>query len=242
MFVNNTFFPTAETKCQRFDFVDSLTIEFVASQNFGNGTINYKYLFRFNNIANKWQLEYAEKKECTTEQSIYYFTDYRIVDSLHQGFSMANFSTEKARTMLFTNVNNGVFCYKYKRKHYLDSIEYQISKMRLSNVSSFKNIFTIDHAEEILQDYPVHKTHVTFLNKIAYYLEQMSITMPAIIILEMIVADYPDRTVSYLNLSDALSKNRLKIKAEKIYQQYSKLMKIKGKHNEIPQRVFSITD
>ena len=66
----------------------------------------------------------------------------------------------------------------------------------------------------------------------------MSITMPAIIILETIIDNYPDRTVSYLNLSDALIKNNLKIKAEKLYKQYVKLVKAKGKQKEIPQRQF----
>jgi hypothetical protein len=56
--------------------------------------------------------------------------------------------------------------------------------------------------------------------------------------LETIVANYPDRTVSYLNLSDALAKNNLKIKAEKLYKQYVKFAQTKDKQKEIPQRQF----
>jgi tetratricopeptide (TPR) repeat protein len=99
--------------------------------------------------------------------------------------------------------------------------------MRSAGVESFKNVFTIDHAEEILQDYPVNKITAIFLNNIAYYLEQMSITVPAIAILETVIANYPERTISYLNLCDVLMKNNLKIKAEKIYRQYSQVSKTK---------------
>ncbi|MDR1887612.1 MAG: hypothetical protein LBQ70_06820, partial [Prevotellaceae bacterium] len=63
----------------------------------------------------------------------------------------------------------------------------------------------------------------------------------AIIILETVIAEYPDRTVGYLNLGDALMKNGLKIKARKIYNRYIELMRAKGKQNEIPQRLFAIT-
>jgi hypothetical protein len=232
------FFSTAKTEYQRFDFTDSLKIEFTAKQNLGNETVNYKYIFCLDNFSNKWLLEYAEKKEFTDTQSVYHFTDCPCSDSLKQNFSMENFTMEKSALTLFTNVNKGLFAYRYRKNNYRDSIEIQVNSMKHANVTSFKNIFTVDHAEEILQDYPVHKSNVLFLNNIAYYMEQMSIAMPAIAILEAIIADYPDRTVSYLNLSDALIKNNLKVKAEKIYKQYVKLMKTKGKQNEIPQRLF----
>jgi uncharacterized protein YeeX (DUF496 family) len=237
VFINDTFFST-KTKYQRFDFTDSLKIEFTVQQSFGDETVDYKYIFCFDNFSNKWLLEYAEKKEFTNKQYVYYFTDYPCSDSLKQNFSMENFSAKKSSSALFTFVNKGLFLYRYKKNNYIDSIEIQVNSMKQANVSSFKNIFTVDHAEEILRDYPVCKTNVLFLNNIAYYMEQMSITMPAIAILEAIIADYPDRTVSYLNLSDALSKNRLKVKAEKVYKQYIKLMKTKGKQNEISQRLF----
>jgi hypothetical protein len=238
VFINDMFFSTAKTEYQRFDFTDSLKIEFTAQQSFGNETIEYKYIFCFDNFSNKWLLEYAEKKEFTDKQSVYYFTDCTYSDSLKQNFSMENFSAETSPSALFTSLNKSLFSYRYRKNNYLDSIEIQVNSMKQANVSSFKNIFTVDHAEEILRDYPVHKTNVLFLNNIAYYMEQMSITMPAIAILEAIIADYPDRTVSYLNLSDALSKNNLKVKAEKIYIQYVKQMKAKGKQNEISQRLF----
>jgi tetratricopeptide (TPR) repeat protein len=99
--------------------------------------------------------------------------------------------------------------------------------MKSANVALFANIFTIDHAEEILRDYPVRKSNVPSLNNIAYYLEQMSITMPAIAILETVLDSFPDRDVAYLNLYDALTKMKLKTKAEKLYKQYLKLMNSK---------------
>jgi hypothetical protein len=220
VFVNDTFFSTENTEYQRFDFIDSLKIEFNTTQIAENKTVNYRYIFRFDDFSNKWLLEYAEKKEVTDEQSVYYFTD-----NFPQNFSTESFSTEKSPAILFTNANDQLFTYKYKKKNYLDSIETQVNSMKSAKVSSFGNVFNIDHAEEILNDYPVNKSTVLTLNNTAYYLEQMSITLPAIAILETIINDYPDRAVSYLNLSDALTKNNLKIKAEKIRQRYSKLSK-----------------
>jgi hypothetical protein len=226
VFINDVFFASgiAEYQYQQFTFVDSLKIEFAASRNFDDKTVNHKYLFRFDEFSNKWLLEYAEEKESDAGQSFYRFTD-----DIRQNISMNNFSIEKSPLVLFTNMNARLFVYKYKKKNYLDSIEVQVNNMRLSKAVSFKQIFTIEHVEKILHDYPVHKTTTLPLNNIAYYLEQMSITLPAIVILETVIDNYPDRTVSYLNLSDALKKNNLTIKAEKMYQHYSKLLKTKKK-------------
>jgi hypothetical protein len=222
-FINTEFFPTVETEYQGFEFVDSLGIKFTASQNLENKTVNYKYIFRFNDFLKKWLLEYAEKKEFTSEESVYHFTDCQFTDNLQQNFSMENFSAEKASSILFINGNKGLYSYKYKKRKYLDSIEIQVNNMRLANITTLKKIFTVEHSEEILHDYPISTANVTALNNIAYYLEQMSITMPAIVILETVIANYPKRIVGYLNLGDALTKTNLKVKAEKFYKQYTKL-------------------
>jgi hypothetical protein len=219
VFMNDTFFPVGKSEYQQFDFIDSLKIEFITRQDCDNRTINYRYIFQFNDSMNKWLPVYAEKKEFTTEQSVYYF-----IDTFQHDISMDN-SLKTLSQTLFTSVNNKLFLYKYKNKNYSDSIEIQIKEMKSAKIASFKNIFTVDHAEEILRNYPVNKTNIVFLNNIAYYLEQMSIIMPAITILETIITDYPKRIVCYLNLSDALTKNGLKIKAEKTYRQYCKLLK-----------------
>jgi hypothetical protein len=218
MFINDTFFLPEKADIQSFDFIDSNRIVFNILHVTDDKTINRKCIFRLNNSSNEWLPDYAEKKEVTAEQSVYHFTN-----SFPQNISMCNFSAEQTFESLFSTTNNNVLQYKYRKKNYTDSIEIQVNNMRLANATSFKNIFTIDHAEEILHDYPLNKTNVVFLNNIAYYLEQMSITMPAITILETVITDYPDRTVGYLNLYDALLKNGLKVKAEKIYSQYVKL-------------------
>lgn len=228
VFINDAFFATGKTEYQQFNFVDSLKVELNIVRVSGNKTISYRYIFAYRSPANKWLLEYAESKEFTAEQSVYLFTD-----NFGQDFSLEDFSASS-----FSFSSNSPFRYKYKKNNYLDSIEIQVRNMKSANVASFKNVFTIDHAEEILHDYSILKTNVLFLNNIAYYLEQMSIAVPAIIILETIVANYPDRTVSYLNLSDALAKNNLKIKAEKLYKQYVKFAQTKDKQKEIPQRQF----
>ncbi|MDR1584386.1 MAG: hypothetical protein LBS55_14235 [Prevotellaceae bacterium] len=221
VFSNDIFFSTQKTEYQQFKFIDSLKIEFITSQKIEDKTVDYRYIFCFDNLSNKWLLSYAEKRTFTSEQSIYLFTDH-----FQQNLTMDNFSEEKYLKTLFTNVNGTLYYYKYKKNNYLDSIEIQVSKMRSAGVTSFKNIFTIDHAEEIIQNYPVTKTTVISLNNIAYYLEQMSIAIPAIAILETVIDDYPNRTISYVNLGDALTKNNLKIKAEKMYKQYYKMTEI----------------
>jgi hypothetical protein len=218
IFINDVFFLPVETEYQRLDFIDSLRISFTARQNFANKTVNYKYLFHFSDVADKWLLEYAEKNEFTAGQSVYLFTD-----DVPENFSMDNFSAEKSSSILFMDNSRKLFSYKYKTKQFLDSIEIQVSALISSNVTAFKHVFTVDHAEKILLDYPLSKTTVTPLNNIAYYLEQISITMPAILILETVITDFPNRIVAYRNLSDALTKNNLKVKAEKIYNQYTKL-------------------
>jgi hypothetical protein len=218
VFVNDTFFSTGNAKYQLFNFIDSNKIALDILHVYDNKTINCKYIFRLDDTSDNWLLDYAEKKERDAEQTVYLFTD-----RFPQNISMCDFSAEQTSESLFAKAHDNMFQYKYRKNNYPDSIEIQVNNMRLANTVSFKNIFTVEHAEEILRDYPLHKTNVIFLNNIAYYLERMSITMPAIVILENIIADYPDRTVCYLNLYDALLKNGLKVKAEKIYNQYTKL-------------------
>jgi hypothetical protein len=209
MFVNDNFF--ASDDLSEFYFADSVKMIVRQQQNYEDKTVRYKYIFNLNVSSKKWLLCYAEKKEIAGERCKYLFTD-----SFQQDFSMENFATEHFFSDLFVSGNKNLFRYAYKNKNYLDSISIQVNNMRLSNVVSFKNVFTVEHAEEILQDYPINNLNVTLLNNIAYYLEQMSIVMPAITILEPIIDVYPNRTVSYRNLGDALTKNNLKIKANKI--------------------------
>jgi hypothetical protein len=207
VFINDTFFMNGKTECQQFKFIDSLTVVFNLDSIYDDKTVTYKYVFGFNGAAHNWLLDYAEKREVTAEQSVYLFTD-----KFSRNRSMDNFSANS-----FCFANHSPLRYKYRKNNWLDSVVIQVNSMKSANAASFKNIFTIDHAEELLRDYPIRKTTVTSLNNIAYYLEQMSITMPAIIILEAVITDFPNRTVGYRNLSDALMKNNLKTKAKQIY-------------------------
>jgi hypothetical protein len=204
VFINDAIF--AETAYQHFHFIDSLRIVFDIGQIVDDKTINRKYIFGFDGRSEKWLLEYAETKELAAEQAVYLFTN-----TFRHNFSLDDFSTAS-----FGFSNDGSFRYTYKRNSYLDNIEIQVREMKSANVALFANIFTIDHAEEILRDYPVHKANVAGLNNIAYYLEQMSITMPAIVILETVIDSFPNRAVAYSNLYDALIKTNLKTKAEKL--------------------------
>jgi major membrane immunogen (membrane-anchored lipoprotein) len=233
LFANDTFFTQGKAEHQSFDFIDSGKIVFKTVSIFDGKTVVCKYIFRHDRLSDSWLPDYAEKKESANGQSVYHFTGH-----FRQDISMGNFSAEQFAVSIFTEENDSVFHYTYMDKNYLDSIVIQVNSMRTANMATFKNIFTVDHAEQILQDYPVNRTNVTLINNMAYYLERMSITMPAIAILETVIAECPDRTVSYLNLSDVLSQNGLNVKAEKIYKQYVNLMKSKGKQSEIQQRIF----
>jgi hypothetical protein len=213
VFINDTFFMDVKTEYQQFEFVDSLSVAVYINTSADNKITDYKYVFELNEASGKWLLIYAEKKETVNEKTIYTFTDKFPTKISMDGFS--------AHAFVFPVKNT--FQYKYRKRNYLDSIEIQVSNMRANNVALFKKVFTIEHAEEILRDYPVRITTVTALNNIGYYLEQMSIAMPAVVILEAVIDEYANRTVGYRNLSDALRKLNLNIKAGKIYDQYLRL-------------------
>jgi hypothetical protein len=210
VFVNDAFFSTGNAEQQSLDFIDSNRIMLK--------TINCKYIFRRDEYSDNWLLNYAEKKVSDDEQTVYLFTD-----NFPQNIAMSDFSADKTFASLLATVNDNILQYKYRKNNYRDSIEIQVHNMRMANAISFENIFTVEHAEEILNDYPLNKANVTFLNNVAYHLERMSITMPAIDILETIIDEYPDRIVAYLNLYNALLKNGLKVKAKKVYNQYTAL-------------------
>ncbi|MDR1897635.1 MAG: hypothetical protein LBR10_12680 [Prevotellaceae bacterium] len=226
VFINNNMFSRIDEPAQTFDFADSATIVFRQQQDSANRTIAYKYIFQLEQ-SQKWILRYAEKKVTDGNEQRYVFTDNFKSECSMDKFSMDMFDFEQ----------HSPCSYVFRQTKYLDSILIQVKNMRAANVESFENVFNAAHAEELLRHYPITPNNVTRLNNIAYYLEQMSIATPAIVILEDIVAEYPNRTVSYLNLGDALTKKKLTVKAKKIYKQYISLMKSNGKANEIPKRL-----
>lgn len=77
-------------------------------------------------------------------------------------------------------------------------------------------------------------------NDLAYYLQQNKKPLEASIILSSITQNFPERTVAYLNLGDALwdlNSPGFQEASRKYYKIYSEKMKSSGKQNNIPKRV-----
>ncbi|MFV0346583.1 MAG: tetratricopeptide repeat protein [Bacteroidales bacterium] len=90
-----------------------------------------------------------------------------------------------------------------------------------------------------LEKHPIGKDNCRYFNDIAYYIEQSGQYHEAIIILEQIIANFPDRVVAYINLGDAYWELENYEAAKSNYEQYIELMKSQGKDlNRIPQRVY----
>ena len=83
----------------------------------------------------------------------------------------------------------------------------------------------------------IENTNLTFYNDKAYYLEQSGLYTEAIYLLELIIKQFPNRTVAYINLGDSYWGVGSFEKAKKTYQLYIKQMQEKGKEAIIPQRV-----
>ncbi|OJU73578.1 MAG: hypothetical protein BGO09_05560 [Bacteroidetes bacterium 47-18] len=83
---------------------------------------------------------------------------------------------------------------------------------------------------------------VTGLNNIAYYLEQANSTPAAVMLLEKIIAAFPEREVAHLNLADAYTKLDRPEKAKEHYIRYLQQMRKRGLEHKVPQRVKTILD
>ena len=81
------------------------------------------------------------------------------------------------------------------------------------------------------------KKRLVKLNNIAYYLQKNGQNREAMIMLELIVREFPNRTVAYYNLGDAYWALGEKKKAIASYKTYIKQMKAKGKEKRIPKVV-----
>lgn len=78
---------------------------------------------------------------------------------------------------------------------------------------------------------------VAGLNNIAYYLEQGNSTQAAALLLEKIIAVFPEREVAHLNLGDVYTKQQRPEQAKKQYILYLQQMRKRGLEHKVPQRV-----
>jgi len=78
---------------------------------------------------------------------------------------------------------------------------------------------------------------VAQLNNIAYYLQKSGDNLEAVMLLEVLLKEFPKRTVAYYNLGDAYWALGRKKEAKKVYETYVKQMIAKGKEKRIPKVV-----
>lgn len=84
---------------------------------------------------------------------------------------------------------------------------------------------------------PVMAANVQHYNNIAYYLEQSGQYSESILLLNEVVATFPNRTVAYINLGDAYWGLEKYSEARQAYQTYIHLMRENNREQRIPQRV-----
>ena len=75
------------------------------------------------------------------------------------------------------------------------------------------------------------------MNDTAFVFEQSNEIDISISILNWVVERHPNRTVAYINLSDALAKKKEHKKAVDAAKRYVELMKKNGRSNKIPSRI-----
>jgi tetratricopeptide (TPR) repeat protein len=75
------------------------------------------------------------------------------------------------------------------------------------------------------------------LNDIAYYLQKLGHNLEAVMLLEVLLKEFPKRAVAYYNLADAYWELGRKKEAKKMYEVYVKQMKVKGKEKRVPEVV-----
>ncbi|WP_326983272.1 tetratricopeptide repeat protein [Chryseobacterium sp. MYb264] len=99
--------------------------------------------------------------------------------------------------------------------------------------------------EDIFINYPeisqnkIAITDAESANNLAFLLEQKDANKESELLLQHIIAQYPERVVAYLNLADVEWKINSQDEAKKHYNFYLSLMKKQNKSvNKIPQRVY----
>lgn len=76
---------------------------------------------------------------------------------------------------------------------------------------------------------------VAQLNDIAYYLQKSGNNLEAVMLLEVLLKKFPNRTVAYYNLADAYWELGRKKEAKAMYETYVKQMRANGKEKRIPK-------
>lgn len=126
-----------------------------------------------------------------------------------------------------------------KEKYNIDFVSLEKDILNLfENKELLNSKYDLIYFGKILHNKVIINDNLSEINNIAYYLEQAEAYPEAILLLEKIIAQYPSRTVAYINLGDAYWGLNQHDKAKKSYNAYIIQMKEKNKESKIPQRVF----
>ncbi|KXU93635.1 hypothetical protein CR51_28800 [Caballeronia megalochromosomata] len=88
----------------------------------------------------------------------------------------------------------------------------------------------------------IDPSSVEDINNIAYFLSENNRSYDAIILLQKIVQEFPDRTVAKLNLADAYWNTHLDEQGIKMYKEYVAQMTARGLERKIPRHVIMRID
>lgn len=88
----------------------------------------------------------------------------------------------------------------------------------------------------------VARSDVVSINDYAFYMQKTGSDVLAVMLLEVIYREIPERTVTKLNLADGYWSLGYKAKACRIYGEYVREMNVAGKRNKIPKRAITRTD
>lgn len=122
----------------------------------------------------------------------------------------------------------------------------KLKKMPPQNYDLLNKIFTAD-AAWILTINDDEKNNITSKNVVAannvgYFLEQTNVLDAAELILDSVIAKFPEHQVAYLNLADVYRKQKKIEKALNNYDTYIILMDSKNMEEKIPTRVLTFVE
>ena len=113
---------------------------------------------------------------------------------------------------------------------------------QLIYISENKNLYMGDsfflNGETYTSCFPINKLTESKMNDVGYYLSQGGLNEEAISIYKVIQKFDPNRIVLMLNMADAFWALGQKQEASGFYKKYIELMRVAGKENKIPTKVF----
>ena len=137
------------------------------------------------------------------------------------------FLKDKGKEMSFSNEFNSSY---YRDTILIQNYGNSMNYYERIPYCSFKYI-------SLIKQLKVDENNLVFFNDKAYFLEQSGLYEEAVYILKVIIKEFPNRTVAYINLGDAYWGLGKKEEAKQAYKVYVERMKAKNKEHKIPSQV-----